>query len=251
MRRLPAPYYRPNSLPDALALWQRWPDAQFMAGGTLLMAGDGPGRAPLIDLLGLAEILTFSPVILPGGRRGWRFGAGVTWGALIEADLPEGLALWRTVATGFTAPAVGAVGTLGGSLCAEAGDARLAVAVCGGTVTYRSRDGAEHTAAEAPADALVLHIDVPVPDASAWVGIGERGNRRDRAGLALSHAGGRCTGLRLARRIGTSAPERLTTVEAACLGVDLAELPERLGAAADGCPLVRLLARQIAGAGGA
>lgn len=211
--------------------------------------GGGPGDAPLIDLLGLAEILTFSPVILPGGGPGWRFGAGLTWGGLLGGDLPDGLVLWRTVAAGFTAQPVRATGTLGGSLYADAGDARLAVAVCGGTVTYRTRDGAERTAAEAPAEALVLHVDVPVPDASAWVGMGERGDRRDRAGLVLSRAGGRCTGLRLARRIGTAPPERLTAVEAACIGAEIAELPDRLDAAANGCPLVLLLARRMAAAG--
>lgn len=244
MRRLPAPYYRPESLLDALTLWQRLPNAQFMAGGTLLMAGEGPGEAPLIDLLDLPEIQAFSPVTLPGGRAGWRFGAGVTWAMMAAADLPKGLALWRTVARGFVSTAVRAVATLGGSLQAVAGDARLALMVCGGTVTYFTRDGVEQTAPAAPADALVLHLDVPIPDWSAWAAIGARGARRDRAGLALWQAGGRCANLRLARRIGLAPPERLTAVEAACSAADLASLPARLTAAANGCPLLTLLARQ-------
>lgn len=244
MRRLPAPYYRPESLTEALTLWQRLPHAQFLAGGTLLMAGEGPGEAPLIDLLDLPEIQAFSPVTLPGGRAGWRFGAGVTWRAMLAANLPEGLALWRTVADGFISAPVRAVATLGGSLQSVAGDARLALRVCGGTVTYRTRDGAEHTAASPPTDALILHLDVPIPDGSAWAALGERGGQRDRAGLALWQAGGRCTRLRLGRRLGLAPPQRLKALEAACLGADLAALPAQLAAAADGCPLITLLARQ-------
>lgn len=213
------------------------------------MAEVGPSDAPLIDLLDIPELLTFSPVTLPGGGAGWRFGAGLTWEAIQQsADLPDGLALWRTVAAGFVSQAVRAAATLGGSLMVSTGDARLALAVCGGSVTYRTRDGMEHTTTEAPADVLLRQLDVPVPDQSFWVGLGARGARRDRAGLALWFSNGQCTGGRLFRRIGAAAPERLAAVEQVCPGATAAELPNRLRAAADGCPLVILLARRLAGA---
>lgn len=246
MRRQPPPYYRPVSLTDAVGLWQRFADARFLAGGSLLLATP-PTSAPLIDLTGLPETQAFGPIVLPDGRPGWRIGACRVWGDLCGAALPPGLSLWQTAAEEILTTAVRAVGTLGGSwVAADGGDARLAQLACGGQVTYVAQNGAVAAAETPPPGALVLHFDLPVPDHSVWVGFGARGSMRYRAALTLTEVQGHCQSLRLVRRWGLAPPERWTVAEEACRDLPRADLPDRLRTLAAGDPLGLLLARRVA-----
>lgn len=234
-------YFRPNDLAAALRLRAEKP-LRPLAGGTDLYPADAgltawgePGldRQDLLDLSALAELKRIDD-------RGDRLeiGAGVTWTAAIEADLPPWFASVRQAARQVGGAQIQNRGTLAGNLCNAspaadgvppllALDARVRL-----TSANASRElplgefilGNRRTALRA--DELLSHIVIPKPPAETRSRFLKLGARRYlvisiamvAATTTLDHAG-RIADCRIAVGACSVTAKRLPALEARILGL--------------------------------
>lgn len=103
-------YARPQSLTEALGLVAA--GGRVLAGGTDLYPGAGARlEGPLVDLSALAGMVGITR------EDGLRIGAGTSWTAIAEADLPPALTALQQAARQVGGRQVQNAGTIGGNLC--------------------------------------------------------------------------------------------------------------------------------------
>ena len=235
-------YARPTALPEALVLLAAGPRT-VLAGGTDLYPATQAQRlaGPLLDITaleGLAGVVS--------GPDGLRIGAGTTWTALAEADLPPALAALQQAARQVGGRQIQNAGTLGGNLCnaSPAADGVPPLLVLGAEVELASVRGLRRLplaefvlgvrkTARAP-DELLTAVHIPaaaLAGASCFVKLGAR------AYLVISIAmvavrivaeRGRVAEAALAVGACSAVARRLPVVEAALVGAPLSEVAARI-----------------------
>jgi CO/xanthine dehydrogenase FAD-binding subunit len=231
-------YLRPSTLAEAVAGLART-DVRVLAGGTdLYPAAPGPLGASVIDIAGLAELRGMTR---QGGAL--RIGACTTWSEVLRADLPPALAALQAAARQVGGWQIQNAGTLGGNLCnaSPAADGVPPLLACDAMVELVGPEGRRHLALAdfitGPRKTALLRGEVlaavVIPETglagrSAFLKLGAR------AHLVISIAmvavrvvavGGRLAQAALA--VGSASPvaRRLPGVEAALIGLPVAEVP--------------------------
>lgn len=241
-RELCVGYLRPDTVAAAL-------DA--LAGGASVIAGGtdwypARGEAPLpSDLLDITEVPGFSGI--SRDAQGWRFGAATTWSAIAAADLPAAFDGLRAAAREVGSIQIQNAGTLGGNLCNAspaadgmppllALDAQVELTSASGTRVMGLADfvtGVRQTAL-APGE-LLSAVLIPDPGAAgaSFVKLGARKYLVISIAMVsavIAQSAGQVTAARVA--VGACSPvaRRLTTLEAALIGVPVAQAPALVAA---------------------
>jgi N-methylhydantoinase B len=137
-------YHRPSTLAEALDI-RASQDVTILAGGTdvypakTARAGWGDFRHP--DVLDISIVEELERI--EEARDSFRFGAMVTWSALVEATLPPLFDGYKRAARAVGGTQVQNRGTLAGNICtaSPAGDGIPNLLVLGAEVELASRDG--------------------------------------------------------------------------------------------------------------
>ena len=235
-------YHRPSTLAEALDI-RTSQDVTILAGGTdvypakTARAGWGDFRHPdVLDISIVEELERIEET-----RDSFRFGAMVTWSALVEATLPPLFDGYKRAARAVGGTQVQNRGTLVGNICtaSPAGDGIPNLLVLGAEVELASRDGGirrvpmpafitgyRQTACRR--DEIVTALVVPKLNAarSDFLKLGAR------AYLVISIAmvagvialdGGLIADARIAVGACSAVPQRLGSLEAALIGQSVLE----------------------------
>lgn len=238
-------YFRPTSLPDAVAFLGSAPaGVRALAGGTDLYPGAGAALSgAILDLSGLSDLCGIT-----SGPDGLRIGAATTWTDIAEAALPPGLRALQQAALQVGGRQIQNAGTIGGNLCnaSPAADGVPPLLAVDAEVELASPRGIRRLpigafltgprrTARAP-DELLVAIHIPAESTtgqSAFLKLGAR------AYLVISIAmvavrirsqNGRAVDVALAVGACSAVATRLTKAEASLVGLPLAELAGSLRA---------------------
>ena len=235
-------YHRPSTLAEALDI-RASQDVTILAGGTdvypakTARAGWGDFRHP--DVLDISIVEELERI--EEARDSFRFGAMVTWSALVEATLPPLFDGYKRAARAVGGTQVQNRGTLVGNICtaSPAGDGIPNLLVLGAEVELASRDGGVRRVPMAEfitgyrqtvcrRDEIVTALVVPKVGAarSDFLKLGAR------AYLVISIAmvagvialdGGLIADARIAVGACSAVPQRLGSLEAALTGQSVLE----------------------------
>lgn len=241
-------YYRPTTLAEALDI-RASRDVTILAGGTDIYpartarAGWGDFRHP--DVLDISIVEDLERI--DEARDSFRFGAMVTWSALIEATLPSLFDGYKRASRAVGGMQVQNRGTLVGNICtaSPAGDGIPNLLVLNAEVELASRDGGVRRLGLAEfitgyrqtacrRDEIVTALFVPKLDAarSDFLKLGAR------AYLVISIAmvagvialdGGLIAEARIAVGACSAVPRRLASLEAALVGQSVHDAAEIAG----------------------
>jgi xanthine dehydrogenase small subunit len=236
------PYVRPRDLDEALAMRAAHPGWMVLAGGTDLMvnANHKPVPAGILDLWRLAEVC-----FVRAADDAIAIGAGTTWRE-VEAHpaIQRQLRPLAAAAREIGALQIQARGTLGGNVGTSspvgdslpvllALDAELEVASVRGRRRVAYRDWCTgYRKTELAADELIVAAHVPVPGPAtrtAWRKIGTRRAQsisKVMGAAAITLDGGVVMGARVALGAIAERPIRIAAVEAAVVGLPLAQAGE-------------------------
>lgn len=234
-------YSSPTTLPDALGALAGG-KVKIIAGCTDFFPQLGDQKAPerLLDISKVAEL---RGVTRTGD--GWSIGAATTWSDLIHADLPPAFDGLKAAAREVGSVQIQNAGTVGGNLCnaSPAADGVPPLLTLGAMVEVASNGGTRRLALadfitgvrriDLRPDELVVAIHIPALPKAAQGSFVKLGARRYLvisiamvSALIAVDGDGRIELARVAVGSCSAVAQRLTGLEAALVGLDMAELAQ-------------------------
>lgn len=237
------PYYRPQTLTEALAVLNRT-GATVAAGCTDLFAGtqDQVLPGPVLDLTAIAALrgVTATP-------DGWRIGATTTWSDVLDADLPPAFDMLKQAAREVGSVQIQNAGTVAGNLCnaSPAADGVPPLLALGADVELCTASGRRTLPlsqfltgvrrTQRGVGELVTAIHVPRATATGRSRFLKLGARRflvisiAMVAVRVVETTGRVSDIALAVGSCSAVATRLPDVESACLGQPVASIADHVG----------------------